>query len=118
VLAADVERPGEAHRDLRHAGEVLDVALGPRGVERELADVLELDGGEVAHELLPGPHEISRVVVAVVVGHAGALGLRVGEHVLHRELELAEARDLEDDLQLVVAVAEVHVGELHGDHLA
>jgi hypothetical protein len=42
MLAVDLQRTGEADRNLGHAGEVFDVALEPRRIEGVVTQVLEL----------------------------------------------------------------------------
>ncbi len=51
VLAVDLDRPGEADRDLSHAGEVLDIAFGHGGIERVREHVLRISSREITHEL-------------------------------------------------------------------
>jgi hypothetical protein len=58
------QRAGKAERNLRHAGEVLDVALERVRVERVVGDMLQLGAGVLLDELLARLDDR----VAVVVG--------------------------------------------------
>src|SRR6185295_5650386 len=95
VLAVDLERAGEADRHLRDAGEVLDVALGHAGIERELVDVLELHPGVLLDEALARLDDLGREVVLLVERDGGALDLLLGDRVLDLESETAERRAVE-----------------------
>jgi hypothetical protein len=80
VLAVDQQRAGRADRDLRHAGEVLDVpGQGPR-VERELTDVLQVDAGLLTEELTAHPRRVDGIVVVPVTRHALAVGSPIHCH--------------------------------------
>jgi hypothetical protein len=54
MLASHVQRPHDAHRDLRHADEVLAVSeRGPVRVEGEVPDVLQIGTGQLPEGLPP-----------------------------------------------------------------
>ena len=110
MLAVDPQRAGEAERHLRHAGEVLDVAFGGVGVEREVADVLGVGAGVLADEALPLLDDGVAVVVFLAVGDADAVVL-LGHRVLHLEPELAEVVGAEDHDEIVAALIERCVAE-------
>ncbi len=64
VLAVDLQRAGEADRNLGHADEVLDVAAGDLRIERELVHVLQALARELLDEALPPfDHRRHEVVV-------------------------------------------------------
>ena len=73
VLAVDAQRTGHADRNLRDAGEVLDVARQHARVERELPDVIEACSGLVAQELPAVRRDFGRVVVFRSRGEPAAL---------------------------------------------
>ena len=106
VLAVDPERPGEADRDLRHAGEVLDVALGDGRVEAVPGDVVELHAGELLHELLAPGHHLGAEVRGLIgiPGNRGPRWLCGGDGVVRDDLQPAEGVGLHVAADLVTAV--------------
>ena len=103
MLAIDQERPCEAERHLGHAGEVLAVALDEMRVERELADVLQPGAGRLCNKCLALGDHLRREIVGGIARDARHKRLRLGNGVVHRELEAPEGPRLERDLDLMLA---------------
>ena len=119
VLAVHRERPGEADRDLRHAGEVLDVAARRLGRERILVEVRRVDVGVRLDEGLPRRDDGRRQVVFLVVRNRHRLFLRlVGNRVLDVERQLAKGLRVEGERELVLALLERDARDLDEDRLA
>ena len=90
VLPSDAQdRPREADRDLGHAGEALDVALGGVRLDRVVGYVVGLDAGELGDEPLALGDDLVGAVVVLGVGHADAIVL-LGDGVIDLELEVAK----------------------------
>ncbi len=106
MLAVHQQRAGDSERDLGDAGEVLDVAAGHVRLEGVVRDVLELHAEMLAHELPAGGDDPFAVVVLRVTRYrAGRAGAR-SQRILDPELQLAEGRSLEGELQAVLARVE------------
>jgi hypothetical protein len=101
VLAVDLQRAGKADGNLRHTGEVLDVAVERVRVERIVGDVGQLRAAVLLDERLPRLDDRIAVVVVVVARDAGDGRTTLDDRAVDLEREHTEGRGLKLDLDLV-----------------
>jgi hypothetical protein len=93
--------PAKPSGNLRHAGEVLDVAVERVRVERVVGDMGQLGAGILFDERLPRLDDRIAVVVVVVARDAGDGRATLDDGAVDLEREHAEGRSLKLDLDLV-----------------